>query len=123
MKKFLLFNLLFCFFLGFRAVVAGQISLFNKTGKRITLSIKFFHNKAQQKMVIKGFVLEPLEKTKFPQDKDVHLASPLKISVKRTGDRFSVTKTFARDDASVQNLEIIERGGHLKLVKGNHVRT
>lgn len=117
MKKFLLINLFFCFFLSSSAVIAGQISLFNKTGKRVMLSIKFFHNEAQQKMVIKDFVLKPLEKTKFPRDKDLHLASPLKVSVKRGGDASSVIKTFVRNDASVQNLEIIERGGRLRIIK------
>lgn len=116
MKRF--FASLLIFF-SFSSMNSGQVSLLNKTGKRIEISIKFFHNQAQQQMVIKDFALDPLEKTKFPQDKDLHIASPLNICVKRVGDHLSTCKAFVQDDPSVQHLDIIERGGRLQLVKVN----
>jgi hypothetical protein len=94
---------------------AGQILLSNKTGKSVVLSLSFFHTDAQKEMKIREFALGSLEKTKFPQDKDLALANPMKLKVKRD-DGVSVSLTFDKDDATVHDLEIVEQEGALKLV-------
>lgn len=93
---------------------AGQVVLFNNTDRAVEFSFKFFHQKAKQEMVISGFQLKPREKTRFPQPKDLNLANPLKLKVRWVGDTGSaVSKTFAKNDATVHDLHLINRAGRL----------
>lgn len=119
MKKFILF----CFCLVcIGELYAGQIALSNKTGKSVVLSLSFFHTQAHKEMVIKEFTLGSMEKTKFPQDKDIDIAQPSKLKVKAS-DGASVSMTFDADDATLHDLEVVEHAGALQLIAKKQPQT
>ncbi len=122
MKKFLFLSVACVCCMNFVGVYAVQILLLNKTGKSVVLSLKFFHPEAKKEMVIRDFTLGSLEKTKFPQDKDMGLAQPTKLKIK-TADGVSVSTTFDQNDTTVHDLEIIEYEGSLKLSQKKPVET
>lgn len=96
-------------------VEAGQILVLNKTGKPVVLKLTFFHTQAKKEMVITDFKLGSLEKTKFPQDKDLEIANPTKLKVTSADGVASVSMEFDKNDVLVHDLEIIEYEGALKL--------
>jgi len=114
MKKIIILSLFLgtLYLAGFLS--ATQVVLSNNTSKPVEFSFKFFHDQASQKMVISGFKLEPNETTRFPQLKDLHLAQPLKLKVNWKDDYgSSISKTFDKEDMTVQDLQLIQKNGKL----------
>jgi len=108
--------IIFLLFLGGYSLVAMQVELFNATDKKAFFAFKFFHKKAQQKMVISDFNLGPKEKTCFPKQEDLIRAQPLKVEVYWSGDPSSVvSKKFNREETGIQSLQLVKQKGKLKL--------
>ncbi|MFC1845717.1 hypothetical protein ACFLX2_01165 [Candidatus Dependentiae bacterium] len=120
MKKIVLSGLLSGLFLSAGILLAGQLILFNKTKGPVGYSLKFRHNGVKQEMVIGDFKLGPREKTRFPQEKDLHLASPLKLKVHRPGNSASASMHFDKNDSAIHNLQIEEENGRLTLIRAQN---
>ncbi len=115
MKYFkILFLLIFTFFC--YKIETKQIVLFNETSRPMYCSFKFYHKKAGQKMWIKDFRLLPREQTKFPQEKDLYFAEPLKISIKHTIQKDAPFTALSVDFSKKSFYKIIEKNDVIELV-------
>ncbi|MCK5632558.1 hypothetical protein KAH94_02330, partial [bacterium] len=116
MNKFLIIGVFAAFF--FYSDFC-QVILINQSGKAINFAFKFFHTEAKQKMSISDFKLNSNKKTSFPQQKDLHLARPIKLKVNWKNNPDSmVTENFDRDDTNVYEVKALKNDkGQLELKK------
>ena len=113
MSKRFVYWLFLVLFMHVCVVFTGPVSLTNKTNRNLEFSFKFFHHEARQQMIISWFTLAPYTKTRFPQQKDRGVASPLKLKVRRAGDPTSTIATkFSRDNDS-HDIDVVQRDGNL----------